>query len=129
MNNIKEILESKGYVCDRVFSVNRFNASLIRCENLIKEAIERKQYPSEYRFLEKQYNQKLAWPSDSHMKFSIYEDIGVIVISGCIEKSNSYAPHAIIPIGDIDVACDLFVHIVSRGEVKINWELFLDLET
>jgi hypothetical protein len=57
----------------------------------------------------------------------MYEDIGVIVISGCIEKSNNYAPHAIIPIGDINVACELFVHIVSRGEVKINWDLFLDI--
>jgi hypothetical protein len=124
MSTIKEILQSKGYVCDKDFTPISEHV-LNRIELLVDEAVSRMAQPNEYRFLEKQYFQKLSFPSDNHCQFTLHSDLQIIVISASIEKSNYYGPLAVFSTRQVNLACEFFVWEVSRGEVAIDWRLFL----
>jgi hypothetical protein len=88
-----------------------------RVEKLVIECLSRLPQKEQYMLFDKTHNYQ--WGEGVAM--NLRGD--VLLISG-VERDVLY-PFAVFPSGDIQNAAEYFVWLVGKGEVKIDWKLFL----
>ena len=91
---------------------------LHRMEKLVIEALDRMGKKKEFYLFGIPHNMLF---NDDCYQFDVKEEF--CIISGV--SRGTVFPYAIFPVRSLLIAAEYFVWIVSEGEVKINWQLYV----